>query len=237
MPSLFAPLLKLCLFASAHAAPSVYFTSDVHGVVDVNSPAQLSLPFATIVDVDPIVINASCDAVWTAVTAFEGYGEWNTFVTRANVTSLAVGSAVEMQVNWGAAGKVLTFQPERVDMTEYISGVSVDAAASNYALSYGGENWKDWVLAFERVQSLQSLGAEKCKYKTFDRFGGILNPLVQWLFRGPMHAGFTAMQGDLKRFVEGTPAANNKGARAGGAGAGSAAAAARASIGRRQTEL
>ena len=237
MPSLFAPLLTLCLLASsAFSAPSVYFTSDVHGVVDVNSPAQLPLPFATIVDVDPIVINASCDAVWTAVTAFEEYGEWNSFVTRANVTSLAVGSAVEMQVNWGAAGKALSFQPERVDMTEYVSGVSVDAAASNYALSYGGKNWKDWVLAFERVQSLQSLGAKKCKYKTFDRFGGILNPLVQWLFRGPMHAGFTAMQKDLKRFVEGPPAAN-KGARARGSGSGSAAAAARASIGRQQTEL
>ena len=189
-------------------------TSSVNGAIDLESPTLFRLPASTIVDVDPIVIDASCGTVWQAMLDFPSYGAWNEFAPSVNVSDAppVVGSSVSMRVSWQAAG--LKYFPD-IHQTEYVSAVVADAKQDFFAISYGGSIGLSLLMAFERVQFLRppqtggssrtgvrGATAEQCEYKTFDRFGGVLNIFTNWLFGEAIHKGFTLAQAGLKEYVE-----------------------------------
>jgi hypothetical protein len=57
-------------------------------------------------------------------------------------------------------------------------------------------------LKAERIQYLEDIDSASCRYHCFDRFSGILSPVVMSFYREKMQLGFESVGNALKQKVE-----------------------------------
>ena len=131
-------------------------------------------------------IAAPCDTVWDALTDLPGYPAWNPFTVRVR-SSLRVGDRVVMRVRLGW----LT-----IPQVERVSEV-----VPPHRLAWRIASPVPWLLRAERVQLLTATPGG-CTYTTVDTIGGLLQPVVHWLFGGALKRGFAGVARGLREHVE-----------------------------------
>ena len=137
-----------------------------------------------------VIVDAAPDRVWTVLTDFESYADWNAF-NPGVVTSLEAGSPVALTVRmwpWMFGG-VPVRQVEQV--REVVPG---------QRLVWGAEILGGLVSA-ERIQTLEAVEGGT-RYRTVDTIGGPLSWVVAGLFGRSLSRGFARMARDLARACE-----------------------------------
>lgn len=127
-------------------------------------------------------LSAPVEAVWAVLTDLEQYPSWNPFTVRVQ-SSLVVGARVVMRVRLGW----LTIR-----QVEWVSDV-----APPERLAWRMRTPARWLLRAERVQTLVRT-AEGCEYHTVDTIGGLLEPVVGWLFGSALERGFAGVAAALE---------------------------------------
>lgn len=132
-------------------------------------------------------IDAPKALVWTVLTDFEHYGEWNPFVPEATC-DLRAGGAIEMQV--------------KLRDTPQFQREWVNSVTPGEAFSYSMKAVPLGTLRSLRVQTLEALGDDRTRYTSHFEIAGWLQPLVTSIFGGGMRRGFEGMALGLKRRAE-----------------------------------
>jgi len=135
-----------------------------------------------------VEIAAPVGRVWDALVDLAAYPTWNPF-TVAVRGGLRVGSPVDLFVSFD--GRRPFRQREWVNRVE-----------AGRVLCWGTRMGPAWVLTANRWQWVEPLGADRCRYRTTDRFSGWLVPLVFASYGPAMERAFTAMARALAREVE-----------------------------------
>jgi hypothetical protein len=136
-------------------------------------------------------IGASAETVFTVLTRLSEYPTWNPFTSRV-VSTLEVGAPVRMRVH---LGRLTLTQVEELRQIQ-----PPDAEAGR--LVWGIYAWPRWLLRAERVQTVEPLGPARCRYRTVDTIGGLLQPLVHRLFGRALDDGFAAVAAALRERAE-----------------------------------
>ena len=128
-------------------------------------------------------IPAPVEAVWGVLRDFDRYEEWNTFNPGARTTGI-VGDPIALTV---------TLRGRRVAQTETVRELT-EPSRLVWGFSRGPVLWA------ERVQTIAPAegGAH---YVTVDTIGGLLSPIVGWLYGSSLQDGFQQMAADLQRRV------------------------------------
>lgn len=134
-----------------------------------------------------ITINAPLAQVWEVLANFSNYHKWNGFCSKLE-TSGKIGEPVVMTIHM-RKGKKPIIQQET--LSDFVHEKEM--------------GWRlDWsfLLKTHRIQRLTSLDENTTHYYTFDKFWGILTPLVMLLYRKDIQRGFVLTAKGLKAFVE-----------------------------------
>ena len=164
-------------------------SSTRYGSFDPLHPDPLPGPFARIVRVPAVDIAAPPETVWTVLVDWERYGDWCPF-TRRIVTDGKPDSPVDLHLNW-SDGLAEPTQRQREAITVLETGRAIG----------WGLQWPAGLLRAERVQYLEPSPAGT-RYHTWDRFSGVLVPLVFALYGRKMEAGFARVGRALAERVE-----------------------------------
>lgn len=134
-----------------------------------------------------IIIKAPLKKVWDILIDLESYKTWNSFTPKIE-TNFKVGSEVILQVNMNPGKKLLTQKEEILwykEMESFAWGIN-----------------KTFPVKTERAQILKALDEQRTQYITYDKFWGILTPLVMLLYKNKIQKGFDAVAQDLKNKAE-----------------------------------
>ncbi len=132
-------------------------------------------------------IDAPAAVVWAVLTDFANYGQWNPFVPEA-CCDLRPGGAIEMQVKLGAKPQ---FQREWI--------VSVEPGRS---FRYSMKPVPLGALRSLRVQTVEVIDDNHCRYTSHFEIAGWLQALVAAALGGAMRRGFEGMALGLKARAE-----------------------------------
>ena len=142
------------------------------------------------------VINAPVEQVWSVLTDFDRYGEWNPFTSKIQ-TTLEPGSPVRMHVH---------LKPEPKQAHFRVQTETVEWVKEGEELAWGIVD-RPWLLRAQRTQRLKRLTDRQCSYQTWDIFSGLARPLVLKTMGVHMDRGFNAVGEALKKRCESTIAA------------------------------
>jgi hypothetical protein len=137
--------------------------------------------------VSEIEIDASADRVWTALTDFAAYPEWNPFILEATGTP-EPGARLRIRIR-PPGGRPMTFRP------------TVLVAEPGRRLQWRGRLILPRVFDGEHVFEIEPLTEGRVRFTQSERFSGALVPL----FAGTLaktEAGFHAMNAALKARAE-----------------------------------
>ncbi len=134
-----------------------------------------------------IQIDAPPARVWSVLTDFEHYHEWNPFITTL-AGRLEVGSLIDIAMN----------PPES---REYRFNATLLACEESRELRWRGKMGADFLFRGEHFFRLTETDGGQTRFVHGEDFGGIL---VRWLGRQLTHTarGFVFMNQALKRRVE-----------------------------------
>ncbi|MET8796639.1 SRPBCC domain-containing protein [Nocardia sp. NPDC004568] len=137
---------------------------------------------------DVVEVDAPADVVWSVLTDFDRYGDWNPFISRCRA-DLAVGAPIEMTVQQLA--------PRPIRMREWIR--SVDAGRE---FSYSMKPIPLGALRSKRAHTLTPLSGDRTRYESHFELDGWLAPLVGLLFGRGFEKGFPGMTTAVQREAE-----------------------------------
>lgn len=132
-------------------------------------------------------INAPLEHVWSVLTDFARYGEWNTFVPSMQAT-LQVGSPLTMSVQMRKGLRV------KISAT-------VSLIETHHRLAWT-PRMPAWFLKSERFQVITALDAHTTRYWTQEIFTGAASPLLTLLLSKDLRRGFMNVARDLKARAE-----------------------------------
>lgn len=135
-----------------------------------------------------VVIHAPVERVWAILVDLQRYPEWNPFTHRVEST-LNIGDPVALHVRMQRRGELV--------QQEFVRSVVPCST-----LAWGMRLGHACVLEALREQRLERLDEHSCTYQTWDRFGGLLVPLVRVLFGRDIETGFNAVAAALKQRAE-----------------------------------
>lgn len=135
---------------------------------------------------EEVYIAASPEQVWSVLTDFPAYPEWNPFTSSVE-TSLEPGTPVKMRVHLSP--------PKSIMQTE-----TVEWAKPGEEIAWGIVSMP-WLLRARRTQRIRPEG-EGCVYQTWDEFSGLARPLVIALMGKKMERGFNDVARALKQRCE-----------------------------------
>jgi uncharacterized protein YndB with AHSA1/START domain len=126
-------------------------------------------------------VEAPKETVWSVITDFSAYAEWNPFVVACS-SELRVGAPMAMTVRLGDR------QREQV---EFVSRV-VEGELFEYRMKPVGP-----LLHSYRQHEVASLVDGRTLYRSMFELNGWLAPLVGAILSGPLHDGFKGMTDSL----------------------------------------
>lgn len=137
---------------------------------------------------DVVEVAAPADVVWSVLTDFDRYGDWNPFIDRCRAEP-AAGAPIDMRVRQLA--------PVPIPMRERIHTV-VPGREFGYAmkpLPFGA-------LRSNRTHTLTPLTGDRTRYASHFELAGWLAPLVGLLFGRGFRRGFPGMTAAVEREAE-----------------------------------
>lgn len=134
-------------------------------------------------------INAPLERVWSILTDFAHYGEWNTFVPSMQAT-LQIGSPLTMKVQMrkGLSVKI---------------HATVSLVEAQHRLAWT-PRMPAWFLKSERFQVITALDENTTQYWTREVFTGVAALLLKLLLSKDLQRGFSSVARDLKTQAEAT---------------------------------
>jgi hypothetical protein len=135
-----------------------------------------------------IEINTPAERVWSLLTDFAAYPEWNPFIRRAR-GEVRIGSRLEVYIQpSGARG--MTFRP------------SVLTAEPNRELRWLGRLWMPGLFDGEHRFIIEPLGPDRVRFIQAEIFNGLLVPLLARSLETDTRRGFDEMNRALKGRAE-----------------------------------
>lgn len=136
-----------------------------------------------------IEIAASPERVWRELTNFASYGEWNPLVPAA---SGELQEGQPLRVTLKAGKRVMTIKPRLVRVVP------------NRELAWRGSLPVPGMFTGEHTFEITSLGEGRVRFHHWEKFSGILVPLLSRMLDGDTRRGFEAMNQALKARAERT---------------------------------
>ena len=133
---------------------------------------------------ETVEICAPIELAWEVLVDIEKYGEWNPFTYKVE-TSLKVGDPVILYVRMPKGGDQV--QREIVQIVD-----------EPHALAWGMKMGFAFILKAQRQQKIEIIDEQRCSFRTWDSFSGLMTPLVIRQFGDDMENGFNAMAQALK---------------------------------------
>lgn len=137
---------------------------------------------------DVVEVDAPAEVVWSVLTDFDRYGEWNPFISRCRA-DLTVGAPIDMTVQQLA--------PRPIRMREWIRGVT-----PGREFTYSMKPIPLGALRSKRTHTLISSAGDRTRYESRFELDGWLAPLVGLLFGRGFQRGFPAMTTAVAREAE-----------------------------------
>ena len=134
-----------------------------------------------------IEIAASPERVWRELTDFARYGEWNPLVPAAT-GELGEGQALRVKLQAGK--RAMTIKPRLVRV------------APNRELAWRGSLPVPGLFTGEHCFEITSLGEQRVRFHHWEKFTGLLAPLLSRMLDGDARRGFEAMNQALKARAE-----------------------------------
>lgn len=134
-----------------------------------------------------IEIKAPISLVWDILLDFENYHKWNKFTPKVEC-DLEIGHLVHLHVDMNQ-NKKIRVQTENLLWVKKEESIAWGITAT-------------FPVRTERAQILTDLGANTTRYYTYDKFWGILVPLVMFLYKSKIQAGFDSCAKNLKEYAE-----------------------------------
>lgn len=135
-----------------------------------------------------IEIDAPLERVWARLRDFDAYASWNPFVRRIR-GQLAPGNELEVQLTPPDA-PAMTLKPR------------VTALSEGRSFAWSGRLLIPGLFDGEHHFVLEPLDAQRTRFRHFERFSGVLVPLLKSMLETKVRAGFVAMNEALKAEVE-----------------------------------
>jgi len=160
-------------------------------------PQKIDGYFSDILFADPVEISAPLELVWSVITDFGAYPAWNPLIRFIQLDTVAkAGEYITFGVSWGPYSK--DGQPVVVD--ELKSALTQHERLTvwepNRCLAYA-DDFGQWHRA-ERVQYISKLGNGKTRYHTYERWAGLITPLIRLLYTKKVQAGLNVSGAALK---------------------------------------
>lgn len=135
-----------------------------------------------------IEIQASPEAVWKALTDFESFREWNTFM-RPVVGQAQEGAKLRVQIR-PPGGRAMAFRPK------------VTKVVQNRELRWLGRLWIPGLLDGEHIFEIEPMEPDRVRFVQREVFSGLLVPLMAKRIEEQTLPGFGEMNRALKESVE-----------------------------------
>lgn len=136
-----------------------------------------------------IDIDAPVERVWDTLIAFDRYGDWNPFVLRVRGEPV-VGAPVRLTVRIGG---------RRMGRTHLVSRVEPP-----HVLAWTLPTRARWWMRGERVQRLEALGPDRCRYTNDEQVHGIFGLCIGPVFGPLVRRGLEQAGAALKAHTERT---------------------------------
>ncbi|WP_280401733.1 SRPBCC domain-containing protein [Nocardia carnea] len=137
---------------------------------------------------DVVEVAAPAEVVWSVLTDFDRYREWNPFIDRCRA-ELAVGAPIDMRVR--------QLLPRPLPMREYIHTV-----VPGREFGYSMKPLPLGALRSLRSHKLSTLDGGRTRYESHFELAGWLAPLVGLLFGRGFRRGFPGMTAAVEREAE-----------------------------------
>ena len=134
-----------------------------------------------------IIINASAQQVWSVLTDFASYAQWNPFIVGSAGEAIE-GTRLTNQMKQG--DKVMTFTPKLIKVEE------------NRHLEWLGRLWVPGLFDGNHIFVIEELGPTQVKLIQQERFSGILRSFIMKQIAETTRQGFIAMNRALKQRAE-----------------------------------
>mmetsp|Transcript_21814 Transcript_21814/g.32347 ORF Transcript_21814/g.32347 Transcript_21814/m.32347 type:complete len:149 (-) Transcript_21814:438-884(-) len=136
-----------------------------------------------------IEIEAPIENVWSILSDFDHYSEWNKFTHRVD-TDQVIGNTVMLHIQW--LGTEKTFQ-QATKLTKFEEGKHI---------CWGASFTPSCLLKTNRRQTLEFIDQNRTRYVTSEKFHGSMAPLVMLLYRKKIEAAFEHVAQALKKHTE-----------------------------------
>lgn len=164
-------------------------------------PKQMIGYFGTILFADPVEIRAPLELVWKIMTDFPAYPTWNPLNRFMKLDTTAdLGECITFGVSWGPYVKGDQIVPLDELKTHRVQNEILTIWQPNYCLAYA-DNLGVWHRA-ERVQVISQLSNGNTRYHTYERWAGLITPLIRLVYGKKTLAGFNAASLALKKQAE-----------------------------------
>lgn len=134
-----------------------------------------------------IEIHAPKKLVWDVLLDFDNYHQWNPFTPKIECDFI-VGNPVKLHVDMKQNGKI------RIQKEDLLWIKDEESIAWGITSSFP--------VRTERAQVLKEISPAITSYYTYDKFWGLLVPMVMWGFREDIQKGFDAVAEGLKSHCE-----------------------------------
>ena len=134
-----------------------------------------------------IIINASAEQVWSVLTDFSAYQQWNPFIVGSSGTAVE-GTRLTNQMKQGE--KVMTFTPKLLKVEE------------NRYLEWLGRLWIPGLFDGNHIFMIEELRPNQVKLTQKEKFSGILRGMVMKQIGDTTREGFVSMNRALKERAE-----------------------------------
>ncbi len=162
--------------------------ADANGQQASNAPGQVIKHGKLIYS--EVTITATPERVWSILTRFEDYANWNPFIKAISGTPV-VGGNISAQIQ-PPNGKAMQFTPRVLQFTE------------NKELRWIGKVMVPFVFDGEHTFSIIDNGNGTVTFKQYEHFRGILVPFFKKMLEVDTKAGFEMMNAKLKELAEQT---------------------------------
>ncbi len=120
-----------------------------------------------------IDIEAPIETVWHVLTGFDDYENWNRFTPKVE-TDGRLGDSVTLHVRLNNFGPLTK---SKLVITQI----------EPYTLCWGSENF---FIKAHRTQTLTRISERKTRYESREPFGGLLAPIIIWLYKTNLMRGY-----------------------------------------------